>query len=256
MPSLKRLFGLLILTLAWSSASARSEIIVEDHFDDGIRDRHEPPRSLAYFGSESPRHLVEVDGKLILNSVGANRFLVAAVGEPGDYIEISDGETLSLEFEFRMRGGHGGAARQLRVAWLNSGIRKGDPLPFDFDGFPIDSRQHMDFSGYQGAIRVYQPDSNRPVRIMKRIYGHEDLLMKIDSDSGYTELANGGSGAISSDVLNTMQLNLSRKGNTLEVSAIIVPDTESGNASTEQSFLKGRLMNLTLSSASITLRSA
>lgn len=222
-----RNFGYTLIVLFGILPSVHSEVILDDDFEDGVLTERDLPRSLAYFGSQSRSSLTELNGKLTLDSKHHNRFIIAPLGEPGELIAIDDGETLSLEFKFQLKGGHAGPARQLRVAWLNSGLTPGSAPIYKGNGFPNEALLHSLFTGYQAAIRVYQPEYDRPIRIAKRSKSGADLIFNIGKESAYVDLDSGGSGSIQPETSNIMQFNLRRSGGTLEIDAIVQSEEES-----------------------------
>lgn len=224
--SIKLLIGLVLWLSCLSSSQAQN--LVNDDFEDGIRTEFNPPKSLAYWASQDAFSLVEEDGALILDSRDNNRMFIAPVTEPGRFVELKDGQTLSLEFDFRLLGGNQESGRQLRVVWFSSSLKPGDYQVCDYDFFTQESYQYADFRGYQAAVSTWTPDSTNPIVLMKRSRQGGLTFDMNPERSAYEHLGAGGSGALSPGALNTMQLNVRRVGNTAEVTAIIVGGSERG----------------------------
>lgn len=229
-------FCVAVLMSGLSDASA--QYLVDDDFSDGDRTKSNPPESLAYYPSLQSFSLVERDGVLSLDSKRNNRALMAAITEPGEFIELSDGQTLSLEFDFRLVGGNQKRGRQLRVVWFSSPLNPGDDQICDFDFFSKKASQFCDFKGYQAAISVWTPQSTKPVSLFKRsrqaTSSGSGLIFDISADrSAYEHLGAGGTGALIPGQLNTMQLNIRRVGNAVEIVAIIVGGSDRGQRTTD-----------------------
>lgn len=214
--------------VCWNALQA-ADVLVSDDFDDGDRMRYDPPRSLAYYCSQSASNLYEANGSLTLDSRGNNRIVMASLTAPGEYITLEDGQTLSLEIDFRLRGGTLEPGRQLRLVWLDSTLEVGDLQFGDYDDFTRVVEDYQHFKGYQAAVSVWTPNSRNPIILMKRMYEGDGLVFKIgQGTSAYEHLGSGGRGSLRPDELNTMQFNLARKGDQLELTAIIAAGRDSG----------------------------
>lgn len=215
--------------------SASAGYVVNDDFEDGMRHVYNPPQSLSYFSSQNSETLTESQGVLRLLSSDGNRYLMAAVGGAGEYVELGDGETLSLEIDFRLKTSQKTPGWQLRLGWFDSGIQPGDKPMIFGDEFGAISEAFRNVVGYQAAVSLWTPslDAN-PILLLKRNQPHGDLLFAIqDFTSAYSRLGQGGVGAASSEELNILQFNIKRIEDYVEVSVIILAGSRDRGAATE-----------------------
>jgi hypothetical protein len=219
-----------VLFLAASILSAGAVDLVHDTFQDGDRTLQKPPQSLAYYCSHPGTHLSEGEGSLTLNG-DSNRYIMAYLGDAGDYVDLKVGEALSLEISFRVEEGEPIRYKPLRMAWLNSGDLPGETRATTADAFGVENEGHLNYRGYQSAVGLFA-DLKSQILLAKRERPHSSLIMNMNMDSGYRRLSTGGQGHVDSGALYTAQLNISRIApGEVELTAIVASGgTGSGEA--------------------------
>ena len=219
----ERFLHFALATILTSGLSAQT--ILEDHFDKIGRSAQNPPSSVAFFCSQGPDYLYVSDGSLIL--VGnSNRFAMAYLSEPGDYITLDVDESIALEITFRATCDPSIDTpwKQLRIGLFNSGDNASSRRATFDDRFGVEVAAHSEYTGYQSTTHLTGRIFN-PKLLFKRSSVSPNLFININPDtSGYYRIGQGGEGSVVSGELYTAILSVARLSEReVKVSSAIFP---------------------------------
>ncbi len=208
-------------TVAWSAA-AGGAILVEERFADGERATCAPPASLAWHASHATGIVHVEPGALTLRTLGPDGLAARAIAAHFPRVQVENGQTLLLTFDFTCRGNVGGSGVAFRAGIFDSLEAPANRLTQDGGNVQNAGNSSRGYAVNLNPAYTSATASGAPTLELAERTGTHRLLT---SSTAFERLALAGpfagSQAIVPDVSYSARLQFTRRGEVTQIRAEI-----------------------------------